>query len=123
MARVRARNAARDPSICCSGRSTSLDAMCRGRGPSMNRKQFLRAMAVAACAGPPAIHRARSAVPERMHTRPIPATGMPLPVVGCGTWRTFDVGPGAAEREPLAEVLRILFEHGGMVIDSSPMYG
>jgi len=58
-----------------------------------------------------------------MHTRKIPATGELLPVVGCGTWRTFDVGASPAERAPLAEVLKVLFEAGGSVIDSSPMYG
>jgi diketogulonate reductase-like aldo/keto reductase len=38
-----------------------------------------------------------------------------------GTWRTFDVGDG--DRTALREVLRRLFEAGGRVIDSSPMYG
>ncbi len=56
-----------------------------------------------------------------MHTRAIPSSGELLPVVGCGTWQAFDVG--AAERAPLVEVLRLLFEAGGSVIDSSPMYG
>jgi diketogulonate reductase-like aldo/keto reductase len=46
-----------------------------------------------------------------------------LPVVGCGTWRTFDVGRRPEERAPLAEVLAVLFEAGGSVIDTSPMYG
>lgn len=59
----------------------------------------------------------------RMNVRKIPSTGELLPVVGCGTWRTFDVGPNTADRAPLAEVLRLLFEAGGSVIDSSPMYG
>ncbi len=58
-----------------------------------------------------------------MQTRKIPATGEMLPVIGCGTWRTFDVGSSPAERAPLAEVLKVLFEAGGSVIDSSPMYG
>jgi len=58
-----------------------------------------------------------------MQTRPIPSTGSPLPIIGCGTWRTFDVGSDPAERAPLAEVLTILFDAGGSVIDSSPMYG
>ncbi len=58
-----------------------------------------------------------------MQTRKIPSSGTALPVVGCGTWRAFDVGDGAGERTPLAEVLRVLFEAGGSVIDSSPMYG
>lgn len=62
-------------------------------------------------------------VAERIQTRRIPSSGKPLPVVGCGTWLTFDVGSSAAERAPLTEVLRILFEAGGSVIDSSPMYG
>ena len=58
-----------------------------------------------------------------MQTRPIPSSGAALPVIGCGTWRGFDVGPSPAERAPLAEVLNVLFEAGGTVIDSSPMYG
>ena len=58
-----------------------------------------------------------------MHTRKIPSSGAALPVIGCGTWRGFDVGEGAGERAPLAQVLRVLFEAGGSVIDSSPMYG
>ncbi|MFL5366377.1 MAG: aldo/keto reductase [Myxococcales bacterium] len=57
-----------------------------------------------------------------MRTRPIPRTGEELPVIGMGTWRTFDV-EGASEKERLREVLRRLFEAGGRVIDSSPMYG
>jgi diketogulonate reductase-like aldo/keto reductase len=56
-----------------------------------------------------------------LHTRPIPATGEPLPVVGCGTWNAFDAPVG--RRAPLGEVLGALFEGGGSVVDSSPMYG
>jgi len=58
-----------------------------------------------------------------MHKRRIPATGEEIGVIGCGTWQTFDVGNGAAERAPLADVLRALFEGSGSVVDSSPMYG
>lgn len=58
-----------------------------------------------------------------MMTRPIPSSGEALPVIGFGTWQTFDVGPSEAERAPLREVLSLLFEAGGKVIDSSPMYG
>jgi len=59
----------------------------------------------------------------RMSTRPIPRSGERLPVVGVGTWQTFDVGPRAPERNELKEVLRLLAVHGGSVVDSSPMYG
>lgn len=58
-----------------------------------------------------------------MQTRRIPSTQEELPVIGLGTWQTFDVGHTASERNPLKKVLQILVEHGGSVIDSSPMYG
>ena len=58
-----------------------------------------------------------------MLTRPIPSTKEPLPIVGLGTWQTFDVGADRAALDQRKEVLRILFEAGGRVIDSSPMYG
>jgi len=60
---------------------------------------------------------------ERMETRPIPSSKEPLPVVGCGTWQTFDIGANPAERAQRAGVLKALFAAGGSVIDSSPMYG
>jgi diketogulonate reductase-like aldo/keto reductase len=59
----------------------------------------------------------------KMNTRPIPSSGQQLPVVGVGTWQTFNVGDDAGRRAQLAEVLRTLFDAGGSVIDSSPMYG
>lgn len=58
-----------------------------------------------------------------MRTRPIPSTGEALPVVGCGTWRGFDVGSDTASRRSLSGVLQALFDAGGSVVDSSPMYG
>jgi aryl-alcohol dehydrogenase-like predicted oxidoreductase len=74
---------------------------------------------------PAAAATSRLLAAERNHmsTRPIPRTGEALPVVGVGTWQTFDVGPNAPERTELKEVLRLLAGHGGSVIDSSPMYG
>jgi aryl-alcohol dehydrogenase-like predicted oxidoreductase len=86
----------------------------------LTRANFLLAGGAAlALAGSRSSSRAES----RMHRRKIPSSGATLPVVGCGTWRGFDVDAGPAARAPLAEVLRILFEAGGSVIDSSPMYG
>ena len=58
-----------------------------------------------------------------MLQRPIPSSGETLPAVGLGTWRAFDVGASAAEREPRKQTLERLVELGGRVIDSSPMYG
>jgi len=56
-------------------------------------------------------------------TRPIPSTGEPLPIIGCGTYPAFDVSPRSADVSRLAEVLAALFDAGGSVIDTSPMYG
>jgi diketogulonate reductase-like aldo/keto reductase len=56
---------------------------------------------------------------EKMRTRVIPKSGEELPVIGMGTWRTFDGGDAAS----LRAVLQRFFEAGGRVIDSSPMYG
>lgn len=85
-----------------------------------NRRHFLKlSAATAACSAWPAFARENSA----MTTRSIPSTGERLPVIGMGTWQTFHVGAGEAERAPLREVLREFAASGGSLIDSSPMYG
>lgn len=104
---------------------------------AISRAQFLRlvadasALAMAGAAGPLQAQVAASSAPDltarlpiaRMLTRPIPASGETLPVIGLGTWQGFDVTPGSAEYRRLPAVLQALFDAGGSVIDSSPMYG
>lgn len=46
-----------------------------------------------------------------------------MPVFGLGTWRAFDVGSDETARRPLRLVLQRLFDDGGRIIDTSPMYG
>ncbi|MFA6457148.1 MAG: aldo/keto reductase [Bacteroidota bacterium] len=58
-----------------------------------------------------------------MIQRPIPSTNEMLPVIGLGTWARFDVGSSDKRRSPLREVLTRMSIVGGMMIDSSPMYG
>jgi diketogulonate reductase-like aldo/keto reductase len=55
--------------------------------------------------------------------RAIPSSGEKLPVVGLGTWITFNVGDDPVLRDEAAGVMRAFFEAGGRVVDSSPMYG
>ena len=56
-----------------------------------------------------------------METRRLGTNGPELPVVGLGTWLTFDVGP---DRQRMAdEVVGALLDEGATVVDSSPMYG
>src|SRR5207245_9734711 len=59
---------------------------------------------------------------RHMPHRQIPKTGEEVPVIGLGTWRTFDVASERA-RKPLAGVLDRFAAAGGRVIDTSPMYG
>jgi diketogulonate reductase-like aldo/keto reductase len=59
-----------------------------------------------------------------MLTRRIPSSsGESIPIIGVGTWQTFDVGHGIEERARLSDVLATFVTLGGKTIDSSPMYG
>ncbi len=53
----------------------------------------------------------------------IPSTGELIPVIGMGTWITFNVGKIQQLRDQRTQVLKAFLEAGGTVIDSSPMYG
>lgn len=53
----------------------------------------------------------------------IPASGQKIPILGMGTWLTFNVGADEAARAQRVKVLETFFAGGGGVIDSSPMYG
>ena len=55
--------------------------------------------------------------------RPIPSSGETIPVIGMGSWITFNVGSDPAARVIRGEVLQAFFGRGGRLIDSSPMYG
>ncbi|WP_296184060.1 aldo/keto reductase [Pseudomonas sp. UBA1879] len=58
-----------------------------------------------------------------MLTRNIPSSGEPLPMIGVGTYRGFDVAPDTDDYKALPHVIDELFMAGGTLIDSSPMYG
>ena len=58
-----------------------------------------------------------------MNTRPIPSTGEQLPVIGLGTYKGFDATVSSSAYQQLPGVLDALFQAGGSVLDSSPMYG
>lgn len=63
--------------------------------------------------------------PERLaiERRAIPSTGEPIPVIGLGTSRVFDVGDSPADRQGPRGVLALLAEVGDAMVDTSPMYG
>jgi diketogulonate reductase-like aldo/keto reductase len=66
---------------------------------------------------------AAGAAAAPLQTRKIPSTGEDLPVIGLGSWITFNVGTDVTARNECTAVIRAFLESGGRVIDSSPMYG
>jgi hypothetical protein len=93
----------------------------------VTRRESLRLLGLAAAAF--AANRIAAAPGEKpmnatlLPTRKIPSTGEALPVIGLGSWQTFDVGDSGEERAPLEEVLKTFVDLGGTLVDSSPMYG
>ena len=59
---------------------------------------------------------------ESLIARAIPATGEQVPVIGAGTSGSYEVPLGSGEFETLKETIRVFFEGGGAVFDTSPNY-
>ena len=60
------------------------------------------------------------AMADNVIKRAIPYSGEEISIMGMGTYSTFS---HATPMEQLGEVLQTFFDHGGQMIDSSPMYG
>ena len=88
----------------------------------MRRRDFLRSVAALALAPSPGVAFA-AAVRSPVLKKVIPATSEQVPVIGMGSWITFDVGKSPELRDERLKVLRTFFEMGGGIVDSSPMYG
>ncbi|RSM91591.1 aldo/keto reductase [Kibdelosporangium aridum] len=85
-----------------------------------SRRTFLKAAGGAGAfmaAGP-----GTASAANRVLKRQIPSTGEWIPALGLGTFMTFDQWPSTA-RGNLREVLRLFWDAGGRVIDTSPLYG
>ena len=91
------------------------------RPRSSQRRDVLRKLAAVTLL--PVCSRLSHAQSRAPIIRTIPVSGEPLPAVGVGSWITFNVPPDTAAASALVPVLARFFEHGGAMIDSSPMYG
>lgn len=87
------------------------------------RELAMVALSLAGCDRAPAEAQEPKMPSGPLLTRPIPATGEALPVVGLGTWQAFDIAPGDADWAQAREALAAFARAGGKVVDSSPMYG
>ena len=85
----------------------------------ITRREALAAGLMAGAAGVQAVQPAHSTA--AIMRRRIPKTGELLPAIGMGSYRTFDVDP-TGDMTAQIEVMRTFLDHGGSLIDSSPMY-
>ena len=89
---------------------------------SLSRRRMLQSFVATSVS---ALVFPREAWPKQIPvlTRPIPSSGEAVPVVGLGSWITFNVGNDNVARDSCADVMRAFFNAGGRLKDSSPMYG
>ncbi len=87
-----------------------------------DRRTFLKKSAIACSMAfsPYALFQESS---SKVLERTIPSSGEKIPVVGMGSWLTFDVGSSKTRRAQMKKVLAAFSREGGRVVDSSPMYG
>jgi diketogulonate reductase-like aldo/keto reductase len=85
----------------------------------MPRRQVLAGLAVGAVAPTLLAQPINPTMPSRV----VPSTRQTVPVVGLGSWITFNVGRDQQLRAECVRVVQAFLERGGRVIDSSPMYG
>ena len=87
-----------------------------------NRRQFLQSVAgltsLLLCRTVPA------STGKQRHYRIIHSSGESLPVIGLGSWLTFGINPDNQQAmDQRAHLMQQFLQHGGGLLDSSPMYG
>jgi aryl-alcohol dehydrogenase-like predicted oxidoreductase len=85
--------------------------------PTLSRRHVLAGIAATALPGWAA------AADGAVLTRPIPASGEPLPVIGIGTSVVFEFQNDPAKYAERRKVLQELVAGGGKLIDTAPAYG
>ena len=86
-----------------------------------SRRTVLKVMGVSSLT--PSMALQATDAKKYMARRIIPSTGELLPVIGLGTSRVFDTNLSEKSLNPRKEIVKALLDHGGSLIDTSPMYG
>ena len=86
-----------------------------------SRRTVLKILGVSGLAPPMGLQAVD--IKNNMARRIIPSTGELLPVIGLGTSRVFDTDLNERSLNPRKEIVKALLDHGGSLIDTSPMYG
>jgi len=87
-----------------------------------DRRWFLRALSVPALIA--LMPKTALALSDKnIITKEIPSTNEQIPVIGMGTWISFNVGNNIEARNHRTNILKTFLDMGGTMVDSSPMYG
>ncbi len=94
----------------------------------IGRRAFLQGIGGAVAAGATVGHghlvaHASESSSAQPLARRIRSSGEKMPIVGLGSWITFNVGRDQALLDESADVIKAFLAGGGRMIDSSPMYG
>ena len=84
----------------------------------MNRRIFIKTL----LASPFISYFAFSNEKTNIFLKKIPSSGEYISTIGMGTWLTFDIGHNTKKLKQRSEILKIFFNRGGQMVDSSPMY-
>lgn len=90
-----------------------------------SRRRFLSTSAFAAAGIALAAHRVPVRAQEAtgpLLTRAIPSSGERLPVIGAGTSGSYETEIGSPHYEQLKQTVKVFFDGGGKVFDTSPNY-
>lgn len=88
----------------------------------LSRRQFISTVSVAIASLLLNPWQLKAAEPFMLR-KTIPGTAESLPVIGLGSWLTFDVDTDAPVIADFVTLIQDFFAMGGELIDSSPMYG
>ena len=88
----------------------------------IKRRNFIKYLA-ANSALAAIVSRSGLASLQAVTRKAIPSTGELLPVIGMGSWQTFDVRDDDRALATRLRIMQTFFDMGGILIDSSPMYG
>ena len=88
----------------------------------ISRRTLLKALLALGISGP-LLSGLLHAAGQKKILKKIPSSGEEIPVIGLGTSRTFDAINDEELMLQLKTVLQIFFDNGGVLVDSSPMYG
>jgi diketogulonate reductase-like aldo/keto reductase len=86
------------------------------------RRNLIKAL-LALGFGGPALSGLLQAATKNKIFKAIPSSGEQIPAIGVGSARTFDALGDKEMMARLEKVMQAFFDHGGTLIDSSPMYG